>query len=107
MHQDVCQSTDAVPGFSLIMEPPSISTFCDDVLRVQRVILGTNEARTPTPDVVNQINRGIKLRHIGVVLFIVQYVLTVVVTVYLWAGQESILKQRRRVSLPTVHWHAS
>jgi len=55
------------------------------------VKVGTNE----TPDGVDDINSGIKLRRIGVVLFVIQLAATMAITVVFWGKGTRILKHRR------------
>ena len=47
---------------------------------------------------INTINTGITLRHVGVILFLVVFVLIVLVTAFLWANKRRILMHRRTVS---------
>ncbi len=51
-----------------------------------------------TSKVINTINTGIKLRHVGVIMFIVVLWLTIVVHGIYWSNESRILKQRRKVS---------
>lgn len=60
------------------------------------VIIGSDQATAA--ENVDKINGAIKIRHIGVILFVVQYVLTASVTGYFWQNKHIILKNRRMVS---------
>lgn len=56
------------------------------------VKIGSNA--TPNGD-VSQINSGNNFRHIGVILFAIQFVCTVLVTFFVWAHYHLILRYRR------------
>ena len=55
------------------------------------VIIGGN--RDPS-----KIKSGVNLRHIGAVIFLIVFIQTVLVTVYLWMNQSGIMKHRQTVS---------
>lgn len=46
-----------------------------------------------------KVKNGINLRHIGVILFVVEFILIILVTLYLWMNKDRVLKHRRTVSL--------
>lgn len=49
-------------------------------------------------DSPSKVKSGVNLRHIGVALFIVDFILTVLVALYLWINRLRVAKHRRTVS---------
>ena len=60
-------------------------------------IAGGVEAGNATT--INDLNNGIQLRHIGVILFLVLYILIIFTHGFFWSQKEAIMKYRRKVSL--------
>lgn len=59
------------------------------------------------PDQVDSINSGIKLRHIGVILFLVQWLMICATVVHFVSNKFMILKHRRTVrAAPSDTWTA-
>ncbi|EKM60756.1 uncharacterized protein PHACADRAFT_246870 [Phanerochaete carnosa HHB-10118-sp] len=59
------------------------------------IVGGVNIGSNTSSDDVSKINSGNNLRHIGVILFVVQFVLTVLVTFFIWSKISQIMKHRR------------
>lgn len=61
------------------------------------IIGGVQIGDNTSGDDVSKINSGNNLRHIGVILFAVQFALTVLVTFFMWSKIRLIMKHRRTV----------
>ena len=61
--------------------------------------IGSNEGS----DNVDKINSGNKERHIGAILFVVQFGLNILATFFMWSNVHLVMKHRRTVCSFQVH----